>query len=75
MSNEQQRIAELLTAIDEEISAQGEALAALKVHKRGLMQGLFPSGGVAGTVRAKALPEFVEVLRTGAVGGCGLKPC
>jgi len=42
MSNEQQRIAELLTAIDEEISAQGEALAALKVHKRGLMQGLFP---------------------------------
>jgi len=40
--NEQQRIAELLSAVDEEISAQGEALAALKVHKRGLMQGLFP---------------------------------
>jgi len=39
---EQQRIAELLSAVDEEISAQGEALAALKVHKRGLMQGLFP---------------------------------
>jgi len=39
---EQQRIVHLLTAIDEEISAQGEALAALKVHKRGLMQGLFP---------------------------------
>ena len=45
MSNEQQRIAELLSVVDEEISAQGEALAALKVHKRGLMQGLFPSGG------------------------------
>ena len=43
--NEQQRIAELLSALDEEISAQGESLAALKVHKRGLMQGLFPSGG------------------------------
>ena len=45
MSNEQQRIAELLSVVDEEISAQGESLAALKVHKRGLMQGLFPSGG------------------------------
>ncbi|MEW6086073.1 MAG: restriction endonuclease subunit S [Chloroflexota bacterium] len=40
---EQQRIAELLSAIDEQISAQGEVLAALKVHKKGLMQGLFPS--------------------------------
>ncbi len=38
---EQQRIAELLGAVDEEISAQGEAVAALKVHKKGLMQGLF----------------------------------
>jgi len=42
LPEEQQRIAELLSAVDEEISAQGEALAALKVHKRGLMQGLFP---------------------------------
>lgn len=40
---EQQRIAELLSAIDEEISAQNEVAAALKVHKKGLMQGLFPS--------------------------------
>lgn len=40
---EEQRIAELLSAVDEEISAQVEALAALKVHKKGLMQGLFPS--------------------------------
>ena len=45
---EQQRIAELLTALDEQISAQGEALAALKVHKKGLMQGLFPSGAGRG---------------------------
>lgn len=45
---EQQRIAELLTALDEQISAQGEALAALKVHKKGLMQGLFAGGGGAG---------------------------
>lgn len=41
---EQQRIAELLSALDEEIAAQGEALAALKVHKKGLMQGLFVGG-------------------------------
>jgi type I restriction enzyme S subunit len=41
--NEQQRIAELLSVLDEQISAQGETVAALKVHKKGLMQGLFPS--------------------------------
>jgi type I restriction enzyme S subunit len=40
---EQQRIAEFLTSIDEQITAQSEAVAALKVHKKGLMQGLFPS--------------------------------
>jgi type I restriction enzyme S subunit len=40
---EQQRIAEFLTTLDEQISAQGEAVAALKVHKKGLMQGLFPN--------------------------------
>jgi len=45
---EQQRIAELLSALDEQISVQGEALAALKVHKKGLMQGLFPSGAGRG---------------------------
>ncbi|HNQ93580.1 MAG TPA: restriction endonuclease subunit S [Anaerolineales bacterium] len=45
---EQNKIADVLTTIDEQISAQGEALAALKVHKKGLMQGLFASGGGAG---------------------------
>jgi type I restriction enzyme S subunit len=40
---EQQRISELLTTIDEQISAQSEVVAGLKVHKKGLMQGLFPS--------------------------------
>ncbi len=48
MTNEGQRISDLLTALDEQISAQGEALAALKVHKKGLMQGLFAGGGGAG---------------------------
>lgn len=42
-AKEQQRIAELLTAIDEQISAQRETVEALKSHKKGLTQGLFPS--------------------------------
>lgn len=53
---EQRRIAELLTSIDEQISAQGEAVAALKVHKKGLMQGLFAGG-----------EETSEVLKTSEV--------
>lgn len=42
---EQRRIADLLTAFDEQISAQRETLAALKIHRKGLMQQLFPSEG------------------------------
>jgi type I restriction enzyme S subunit len=40
---EQQKIAEFLTSIDEQITAQSETLEMLKSHKKGLMQGLFPS--------------------------------
>lgn len=40
---EQQKIAEMLTSIDEEIAAQGQRVATLGVHKQGLLQGLFPS--------------------------------
>ncbi len=40
---EQERIADCLSAIDEAILAQTEKLAALKTHKKGLMQQLFPS--------------------------------
>ncbi len=39
---EQQKIASCLSAIDELITAQAEKLKQLKVHKKGLMQGLFP---------------------------------
>lgn len=45
---EQQRIADCLSSLDALISAETQKLEALKTHKKGLMQQLFPSpGGVA----------------------------
>jgi type I restriction enzyme S subunit len=41
--DEQQRIAECLSSLDALISAETQKLEALKTHKRGLMQQLFPS--------------------------------
>lgn len=40
---EQQKIADCLSALDLRITAQAEKIEALQVHKKGLMQGLFPS--------------------------------
>jgi len=40
---EQQKIADCLSAIDDKITAQAEKIETLKQHKKGLMQGLFPS--------------------------------
>jgi len=40
---EQQRIADCLTSLDDLIAAQTQNLEALKAHKQGLMQQLFPS--------------------------------
>ncbi len=39
---EQQKIADCLSLLDELITAQTEKIEALKAHKKGLMQGLFP---------------------------------
>jgi type I restriction enzyme S subunit len=39
---EQQKIAFCLSSLDELITAQTEKIAQLKLHKKGLMQGLFP---------------------------------
>jgi type I restriction enzyme S subunit len=39
---EQQKIADCLTSLDDLITAQTQKLAALKTHKKGLMQQLFP---------------------------------
>ncbi|MEQ1819531.1 MAG: restriction endonuclease subunit S [Terricaulis sp.] len=42
-NEEQQRIADCLTALDDLITAHTQELAAFKTHKKGLMQQLFPS--------------------------------
>lgn len=41
--NEQEKIADFLSGIDELISSQKEKIEKLKQHKKALMQGLFPS--------------------------------
>jgi type I restriction enzyme S subunit len=40
--NEQQKIAACLSSLDDLIAAQAEKIELLKLHKKGLMQGLFP---------------------------------
>jgi type I restriction enzyme S subunit len=54
--DEQQKIADCLTSIDALIAAQAEKIDALKTHKEGLMQQLFPRDGE--TVPQLRFPEF-----------------
>ncbi len=53
---EQKKIADCLNSLDELIAAQGRKVEALKTHKKGLMQQLFPREGE--TVPQLRLPEF-----------------
>jgi type I restriction enzyme S subunit len=53
---EQQRIAECLSSVDELIAAQDRKVDALKIHKKGLMQQLFPQE--AESQPRLRLPEF-----------------
>lgn len=53
---EQQKIADCLTSIDDLITAHTQKLDALKAHKKGLMQQLFPAEGE--TVPKLRFPEF-----------------
>ena len=53
---EQKKIADCLTSLDEVIAAQGRKVEALKAHKRGLMQQLFPREGE--TRPRLRFPEF-----------------
>ena len=53
---EQQKIADCLSSLDEVITLESQKLEALKVHKKGLMQQLFPAEGE--TVPRLRFPEF-----------------
>lgn len=53
---EQQKIADCLSSLDELITAETQKLDALKTHKKGLMQQLFPREGE--TVPRLRFPEF-----------------
>jgi type I restriction enzyme S subunit len=55
---EQQKIADCLSSLDEVITAHNQRLDALKEHKKGLMQNLFPQEGE--TVPELRFPEFVK---------------
>ena len=55
---EQQKIADCLSSLDELIAAEAQKLDALKTHKKGLMQQLFPAEGE--TVPRLRFPEFRE---------------
>ena len=56
LENEQQKIADCLTSLDELITAEADQLDALKAHKKGLMQQLFPREGE--TTPRLRFPEF-----------------
>jgi type I restriction enzyme, S subunit len=53
---EQKKIADCLSTLDELIGAESQKLAALKAHKKGLMQQLFPREGE--TLPRLRFPEF-----------------
>jgi type I restriction enzyme, S subunit len=53
---EQQKIADCLSSLDELIAAQARKVDALKTHKKGLMQQLFPREGE--TQPCQRFPEF-----------------
>ena len=56
--DEQQMIADCLGSLDDLIAAEGRKLEALRQHKQGLMQQLFPQPGE--TVPRLRFPEFSE---------------
>lgn len=57
-SEEQQKIASCLSSLDELIAAHKDKLDALKDHKKGLLQNLFPQEGE--TVPKVRFPEFED---------------
>ena len=78
IKQEQQKIADCLTSMDDLISAEAKKLLALKTHKKGLMQSLFPAEGEAvpklrfpefrdaGEWNEKKLSDFATIVRGGS---------
>lgn len=64
--SEQSRIASCLSSLDALIAAAVQKLEALKVHKKGLMQGLFPAGEKAGATGATRVSPVLAVEEAGA---------
>jgi type I restriction enzyme, S subunit len=64
---EQQRIADCLSSLDELIEAQSQELDALRTHKKGLMQQLFPAEGE--TMPKHRFPEFKDAGRWEEMNG------
>lgn len=62
---EQQKIANCLTSVDELIAAQAQKVDALKTHKKGLMQQLFPREGE--TQPRLRFPEFKTLWKAGVL--------
>ncbi len=62
---EQQKIADCLSSLDELIAAQARKVDALKTHKKGLMQQLFPREGE--TQPRLRFPEFEKLSEWGEV--------
>ena len=56
--NEQQKIADCLSSLDEVITAHNDKLETLKNHKKGLLQNLFPQEGQ--TTPNYRFPEFMN---------------
>lgn len=57
--NEQQKIADCLSSLDEVIAAENQKLETLKTYKKGLMQQMFPREGE--TVPRLRFPEFYDI--------------
>lgn len=73
--NEQQKIADCLSSLDEVIDLQAQKLDALKAHKKGLMQQLFPREGE--TTPRLRFPEFRdagewEEIELGSIGNVSM---
>ena len=69
---EQQKIAECLSSVDELMAAQARKVDALKTHKKGLMQQLFPREGE--TAPRLRFPEFRNAGAWGMTTIGDLKP-